>query len=401
MKTHTSPQPLVWRLLRAHISPLQLAAYTLANLVGIFIILLAFQLYRDLSPLLTQPDGIFSPQYLILNKHLTASDALGLGSDPTFSQDEIDDLRRQPFTLRIAPFTASRYDVTCTLSGQGLPPISTDMFFESVPDSFIDTDLTRWHFDPRQPVVPIILPRSYLTLYNFGFAQTHALPKVSENLATMINLNITLRGNHRQETLQGRVVGFTTRLNTILVPDDFIQWSNQRYTQDTDTPRPTRLILQTDNPADPQLAQYLDLHHYETADETATTSRAILILRLLTTLVIAVGTIVSLLSIYLLILSIHLLIQKNTQKIQTLRLLGHTARSLARPYQTLVILLNILVLILALALLISLRSHLLHQLQPLFPQTAPRSLLPTILLALLITLILTYINIRQIKNKIH
>ena len=49
--------------------------------------------------------------------------------------------------------------------------MSTDMFFESVPDGFVDVNLDKWVFNENEPVIPIIIPRNYLNLYNFGFAQ--------------------------------------------------------------------------------------------------------------------------------------------------------------------------------------------------------------------------------------
>ena len=67
-------------------------------------------------------------------------------------------------------------------------------------------------------MVPIILPRSYLAIYNFGFAQSQSLPKLSEGVVGMIELGIVLRGDGREERLKGRVIGFSSRLNTILVP---------------------------------------------------------------------------------------------------------------------------------------------------------------------------------------
>ena len=44
--------------------------------------------------------------------------------------------------------------------------MSTDMFFESVPDEFVDVKLDKWSFNPASDIVPIIIPRNYLNLYN-------------------------------------------------------------------------------------------------------------------------------------------------------------------------------------------------------------------------------------------
>ncbi len=36
--------------------------------------------------------------------------------------------------------------------------MSTAMFFESVPDEYVDVNLDKWEFDEYERVVPIIIP---------------------------------------------------------------------------------------------------------------------------------------------------------------------------------------------------------------------------------------------------
>ena len=100
---------LVWKLLRRHISLPQLAGFFLANLLGMLIVLLSLQFYRDIKPIFSAEDGFIRPDYLILNKRVTALSSIGLASDGSFSQSEIDDLARQPFTKRVGYFTACQF----------------------------------------------------------------------------------------------------------------------------------------------------------------------------------------------------------------------------------------------------------------------------------------------------
>lgn len=58
--------------------------------------------------------------------------------------------------------------------------------------------------------MPIILPRNYLNLYNFGFASTRGLPQVSEDLVRGITLDLDLSGRGQFRNLKGRVVAFPT-----------------------------------------------------------------------------------------------------------------------------------------------------------------------------------------------
>ena len=151
---------LVWKLLRRHISLPQLAGFFLANLLGMVIVLMSLQFYRDVKPIFSEEDGFIRPDYLILSKRISSLGAIGLGSTNTFSQRDIDELTSQPFAKRVGAFTASQYKVSCSMGIEGLAQIGTEMFFESVPDAFVDVDLTKWHFSPEDGVVPIILPKT-------------------------------------------------------------------------------------------------------------------------------------------------------------------------------------------------------------------------------------------------
>ena len=110
------------------------------------------------------------------------------GKSNTFSPDDIADLKKQSFTKTIGAFTPSQFKVSAGLGMQeaGIH-LSTDMFFESVPDEFVDIKLDKWHFDEETHTIPIIIPRNYLNLYNFGFAQSRSLPKLSEGLMGLIH----------------------------------------------------------------------------------------------------------------------------------------------------------------------------------------------------------------------
>ena len=209
---------LVWKLLRQHISIGQLAGFFLANLFGMMIVLLSVQFYKDVIPVFTEGDSFMKKDFIIATKKISALGSFA-GKSNTFSAEEIADLKKQPFTKTIGAFTPSQFKVS---AGLGMKEagihLSTDMFFESVPDEFVDIKLDKWHFDENTHTIPIIIPRNYLNLYNFGFAQSRSLPKLSEGLMSLIQMDIMMRGNGRVEQYKGNIVGFSNRLNTILVP---------------------------------------------------------------------------------------------------------------------------------------------------------------------------------------
>lgn len=126
------------------------------------------------------------------------------------------------------------------INGQSI--LSSELFFESVPDEFVDVSLKDWKYDEGSREVPIILPRTYINMYNFGFAQSRSLPKISDGLIGMIDFRIYIHGNGHQDEYKGNVIGFSNRLNTILVPQKFMDWSNKYYSP-AEKSNPTRLIM--------------------------------------------------------------------------------------------------------------------------------------------------------------
>ncbi len=387
---------LIWKLLRQHISGLQLLGFFLANLVGMLIVLFAVQFYRDVRPVFTQDEGLIPGDYIILSKRISA---MGLGNNASFTEREIKDIKEQSFCKRLGGFTASQYKVNCYAGIDGVANFGTQMYFESVPDEYLDTKKEQWRWQEGNNFVPIILPKSYLTIYNFGFAQSRSLPKLSEGVISMIDMTLLLRGDGKEHRLKGKVIGFTNRLNTILVPESFMQWSNQDLAPNADTSS-TRLIMEVKNPTDPKINDYVQKKGYDIDEDKLQAGKTTYFLKIMTTVVACVGLLISLLSFFILMLSIYLLVQKNSKKFQTLMLLGYSSGKVSLPYQFLTILLNALVLLLALGLLYVVRHSYMNILWNIFPTMKEQSFLPAIILGVLLFLLVSVLNSIAIRRKI-
>ena len=172
---------LVWKLLRQHISVPQFAGFAFANLFGMFIVLFGWQFYQDVLPVFTSQDSFMKADYLIVSKKIGMAGTLS-GSSNTFTAAESDDFEAQRFVEKVGKFTSTEYRVDAKMGVNGQPVLSSELFFESVPDEFVDVPLTSWTYTEGSKEVPIILPRSYINMYNFGFAQSRSLPKISDGL---------------------------------------------------------------------------------------------------------------------------------------------------------------------------------------------------------------------------
>ena len=389
---------LVWKLLRQHISVPQFIGFFFANLFGMIIVLLAFQFYRDVLPVFTADDSFMKADYLIMSKKIGTASTIS-GRTNTFNNSDIIDVSGQQFVKKVGKFTSTEYKVDASMGINGTSVLNSELFFESVPDDFVDVPLKDWRYKTDDATVLIILPRTYITMYNFGFAQSHSLPKISEGLVGMIDFNIFIHGNGHQKHYKGKVIGFSSRLNTILVPQAFMDWSNEYYAPNNKS-NPNRLIVEVKNPADEHITKYIEKKGYEVEDDKLDAEKTTYFLKMMVSMVMVIGLVISILSFYILMLSIYLLVQKNSSKLENLLLIGYSPGKVARSYQMLTIGLNIAVLIIAWVILFFIRDYYMGVIETLFPEIEDGSMLPAIGVGLVLFLLITVMNLFTIRRKI-
>ena len=391
---------LVWKLMRWHISLGQLAGFFFANLCGMVIVLLSIQFYQDVAPLFTEGDSFMKKDYIIVSKKVSTLGSF-VGKSSTFSQTEIDEIEEQPFTRGVGEFTPSQFKVSAGVGMEQLGlNLSTAMFFESVPDKYVDSNLDGWHFEPGQEEIPIIIPRNYLNLYNFGFAQSRSLPQISEGVINMVNLEVRIHGGGKWDTYKGKIAGFSNRLNTILVPESFMTWANIHYGDGGIRKEPSRLIVEVNNPTDDRIAQFFRERGYDTEDDKLDAGKTTWFLKVIVGIVLSVGLLISALSFYILMLSIYLLLQKNTTKLENLLLIGYGPNRVAFPYQSLTIALNAIVLVLSVSIVLYVRTLYLDLVEQMFPSLNAGSWWLMLVVGILLFLLVSCFNVLAIRKKI-
>ena len=352
---------LLWKLLKKHVSKSQMFGFALANIIGLTIVLLGVQFYQDVRNIFADEDSFMRKDYLVVTKRVGELNAIATmmgGGANTFTDNELTQLRNEPWVRDVGEFSTSNYQVygTISLAGQSVS-LRSSFFFEAVPDKFLDVKSKDWHFDPEHPQIPIIVSKDYLSLYNFGFAASQGMPQMSENMIGMVPIVFRLTGNNgRQDYLEGRIVGFSNRLNTIIVPQSFMDWSNKRYAPNADS-QASRIIVEVSNPGDPAVESYMNSHGYEIAGDKLNSSKANRLLTIILSIVVAIGLVICVLSFFILILSIFLLLQKNTQKLQNLLLLGYSPRQVSGMYVRMIVYINIAVYVLSIAAMLVARTY--------------------------------------------
>ncbi len=302
---------------------------------------LAIGIYRA-----TRPDHGMHADYLIVNKRVSIGGML-TSMRPTFSEREIERLRAQPFVVDVGEFTTSRFRVSLIAdpaasrptdasddvspaAGIGMEmPLYTDLFFESVPNRFLDIVPHNWDWTPEAPHVPIILAREFLNLYNFSFALAQGLPQIPESLVGAMAGWVTISGPHGERTLPARVAGLSDRFPSIIVPASFMRWGHDQVARQRPE-RPSRLIVKTGRPADSVMLDYFSSHDYQINSERLRAGQFGRMAFVALGVVGGVGTLFVLLAVLLLILIYRLQLAEAAPRIGLLLQLGYSPPILTR-----------------------------------------------------------------------
>lgn len=386
----------VSKLLRHNLSLTQTIGFVLANLVGLTIVVAGLMIYLDARPIWNGDDSFMKTDYVVINKHVSIQNTLGVST--SFTPDEIKDLQAQPWVRSLAPFTTADFRVSTSITAPGQNRgLSTFLFFESLPRDYVDTE-KNWIYHPGDATVPVIMSRDYLALYNFGFATGAGLPQVSEKMISSVPLmlNITSNVNPALTTrVHARIVGFSSRLNTILVPQEFMDWANATYGTGT-ARQPSRIIIDTNSPGDVAISDYVNAHDWEIGGDKSN-ARASFLLNVATGVVLAVGVVITALSFFVLFLSISLLMQKNRSKLHSLLQLGYPTSEVARPYRQVVLATSAVTLLLAVAASLLLRNL---YIDSLIAIGGGASVWLPLVAGLVLTLLTTLLNTLAIRRRV-
>mgnify|MGYP000470746713 FL=1 len=123
-------------------------------------------------------------------------------------------------------------------------------------------------------------------------------------------------------------------------------------------------------------------------------------LKVIIGIVLSVGLLISVLSFYILMLSIYLLLQKNTSKLENLLLIGYSPAKVALPYQMLTLALNAVVLFLSVGIVIYVRSNYMDMIGKLFPQLEAGNLGPALVIGVLLFVGVSLFNIVAVRRKV-
>lgn len=313
----------------------QIIGYTITLFFGVSILLTTIQLYLDAKPLLNQQSDIFKNQSAVISKNISVFKTIDK-EKIYFTEKEIQDLKNQIFSKSISKFNTATFKISSYGNkSENIPAFYTDLFFESIPDEYLDVKPDEWHWDSSLDFIPIIMPENYLNLYNFGFAESQGLPVLSKNTISQIKFNIQISGNNKSKEYESKIVGFGNKINSILVPEDFLLWANEEFGR-TNTSKTSRILIEFNNPSDVSILKYFNENNYSINKEELEFSKLIFFFKAALLFVFFIAIIIVVLSISFVLLSFNLLFQKNKELMLNLYNIGYNHRKIAKFYQVII-----------------------------------------------------------------
>lgn len=290
---------------------------------ALLLILSAVQLqanYNDLLHNKSNQDSVAN--FLVVNKQLNNANY----GNTTLSAAAIEDLKKQPFVDAVGILTPSRFKASIQ-SYSSQFPFYTDISFESVPAAFIDVDSSQWHWASGEEIVPMIAPNLFLDFYNFQFSLSQNLPQLTQEIVKMIVFKVNIQTPNGMVSLKGKVVGFSDRITSLLVPESFMHRANTQYATDNAL-QPSRVVIRTKDPGNPALVQYLKAHQLTTDADKTRFSKYRQIVNMVVRISWITGIILLLFALLIFSLFIQLTIASCKEEIQLLITLGATPKQL-------------------------------------------------------------------------
>jgi hypothetical protein len=364
--------------------------------VAMLLILLAVQLQSNYNYLLyskTNEDS--TANFLVINKEVN-NNTIG---NTRLSSELLTDLKKQPFIDSVGYISAGKFKASVESMIEAFP-FYTDIAFESVEDAFLDVHNKDWQWTEQSSFIPMIIPNMFLDIYNFQFSLSQGYPQITPDMLKMMSFKVNLytpAGEKRSYI--GRIVGFSDRVSSVMVPYSFMQWANTNFSTGKSN-NPGRVIIKTKDPGNPQLVNYLKQNGLTTDADKTRFSKYRKIVNVVVNVSWFTGIVMLLFALLVFTLFIQLTIASCKNEIQLLVTLGASPTQLRKFLMKQFFPPNIIIIVLSVVVISILQYalYILLQKQNIFLQ--PIISYYTMAVGLLVLVILWWVNYSTIRRYI-
>lgn len=318
------------KLLFRNSTTLQFIFATAGALIGLTALLLSFQLILDVRNFHSSEEELFGPNSVVIQKRVTKLTSVGM-NNTEFTPEDIEALRSKDFITDIAPFQSADFRVGISeVPGDGLPHFYADMFFQAIPDRFMDIDVD-WSWKDTGDYIPIVLPRDFIMLINYGFAQSQGMNQISEELLMAARLTIHINGNGKRVKMIGQVVGFSHKISSILVPESFLEYANALYSNGNIV-NPTRIFITTKDDSYGELEELMDEMNLDISQGEVDIAKIKTIITVVIGIFGVAALLIMLLSLMAFVQYSQLMLNKVSYEIKTLLRIGYSVKSITQTF---------------------------------------------------------------------
>jgi hypothetical protein len=292
--------------------------------IGVLLLLCSLQMYVNIQQLMggnvIRKNGY---DFISISKKVT-NESMAKAEMNLIYPAEITALKSQTFIADVAPLLANEFHVQLNVAGI----LKTDLFLETLENDFIDTVPPSFNWQQGQVEIPIIIGSDFLELYNV-FAPGQGLPQVSRETAMSVSVGIVCYGKGQTQNFQGRIVAFSDRINSFLVPKNFLEWANANLGEKKQ-PGVSRVFIKTTDANNLNMINYLDSKNYNVNKEKTKFGREKRIAQGIFSGLGVFGLLVVIMALTLFSFYLQLVIARSKDSLQLLLLLGYSPSWLSK-----------------------------------------------------------------------
>lgn len=292
--------------------------------LGVLLLLASVQMYINIDQLLnknnSRKDGF---DFIPITKMITNQN---MGRDNHFETTEINEIKKQPFIEDAAPLIPNTFKVTAEAGS--MIPFSSDIFLEAINNNFIDTVPPNFTWNEGQEVVPVIFSSDFLEMYNM-FAPSGGLPQISPETATSIQIYLHCEGRAGQKTFRTNIVAFSDRVNSLLVPESFLNWANKTLSG-IESPKSSRIFIKTKDASSEDLVKFLEQKKYRVNKERTMLGRSKPLIQGIVSGLGLFGLLVVVLSLMVFSFYLQLVVARSKDNLQLLLAIGYSPSWLSK-----------------------------------------------------------------------
>jgi hypothetical protein len=292
--------------------------------IGVLLLLCSLQMFVNIQQMLKRnsirKNGF---DFISISKTITNEN---MGKDNRFTGTDLNELKAQPFIDDAAPLIPNLFRVQA--SAGNMINFSSDIFIEALNNNFIDTVPPSFTWTPGQATLPVIFSSDFLEMYNV-FAPSWELPQLSPATATNVAISLHCEGRYGEQTFIARIVAFSDRVNSILVPENFLNWANKTL-EGQDSAKSSRVFLKTLDANNSDLLKFLDQKNYRVNKDKTMFGRSKQILQGIITGLGVFGLLVIMLALMLFSFYLQLVIARSKDNLQLLLTLGYSPSWLSK-----------------------------------------------------------------------